>query len=151
MKSSKAREKVLEWLRQIPIVQIASERAGVGRATFYRWKKQNPEFSQAADKAMKEGESLINDLSESQIISLIKDRRLPAIRLWLNHHHERYGMKLDDKPRSRIRPELTIEQKTLLTQVLKLAKRSTPKSNEKNNGKSEMEKAIDRAYGGSDS
>jgi len=68
---------VLEQLRKIPIVQIACERANIGRTTFYRWRKDDPKFKRAAEEAMQDGVDMINDLSESQLIALIKEKNFP--------------------------------------------------------------------------
>ena len=41
-RQSKNKEQLLEILKKTPIVQIACEKAGVGRATYYRWRKDDP-------------------------------------------------------------------------------------------------------------
>ena len=46
--------------------------------------EEDEQFHEYSDEAMKSGEEMINDLSESQLISLIKDKNFPAIQLWLN-------------------------------------------------------------------
>jgi hypothetical protein len=84
MKAEPAKKKVvLEQLRKVPIVQIACERSDIGRSTFYRWKREDEKFKKAVDEAMEDGEAMINDLSESQLITLIKEKNFPAIQLWL--------------------------------------------------------------------
>ena len=40
---------ILEQLKKTPIVQIACEKVGVGRSTYYRWKKEDSKFSSSAD------------------------------------------------------------------------------------------------------
>lgn len=84
---------VVEQLKETPIIIVACRKSGVSRATYYRWRNEDPEFSVAVNSALKEGIELINDLSESQIIQLIKERKLPAISLWLKHNSPRYGGK----------------------------------------------------------
>ncbi len=74
-----AEQKVLlEQLKKIPIVQIACERANIGRTTYYRWRKEDAKFKKAAEEAMQDGVDMINDLSESQLITLIKEKNFPA-------------------------------------------------------------------------
>lgn len=84
------KEKMLEHLQKMPIVQVACERASVGRATYYRWREKDARFRAAADEAMLEGEKLITDMSESQVVSLIRDKHWPAISFWLKHRHPKF-------------------------------------------------------------
>src|SRR3989338_7315588 len=79
--------KVLEQLKKMPIVKVACERTGVSRATYYRWSNEDEEFKTVADQALIEGELLINDMSEYQLIDLIHSKNGPAIKYWLEHHH----------------------------------------------------------------
>lgn len=113
---------VLEQLRQVPIVQVACRKAGVSRATFYRMRAEDPEFEAAVAKAIEEGVAFINDMSESQVVSLIKDRNWPAISFWLKAHHSSYRTKVDVDARIIDAQEaLTEEQKTIITRALRLA------------------------------
>ena len=86
----KSKELLIGHLRKTPIIQIACEKAEISRMTFYRWKKDDQEFSKAADEAMQEGCLMVNDLAESQLISAIKDRNLQAVTYWLRFHHPSY-------------------------------------------------------------
>ncbi len=74
MKNVKAKKIFLENLKKIPIVHASCERSGISRASVYRWKKEDEKFAKAMSEAMDEGEALINDLSEGQLITLIKDK-----------------------------------------------------------------------------
>jgi len=87
-------KRLIEQLRKTPIVQIACEKTGISRATFYRW-CQNEEFAKEARDSLQEGKSLVNDLAESQLISSIKDKRLPAISFWLKYNHPDYRTKVE--------------------------------------------------------
>jgi ACT domain-containing protein len=64
VENDKTRELFLEQLRKNPIVQIACEKVGIGRATFYRWKKKSKTFARAVDEAIIEGRQIVNDLAE---------------------------------------------------------------------------------------
>ncbi len=122
MRKDKTKEIVIEQLKKTPIVQIACERAGVARATYYRWKKENKEFAKAADNAILEGEMLITDISETQLITLIKEKNFPSIQLWLRHHHPKYTNKVEVIGNLNDREEpLTPEQEALIEKALKLA------------------------------
>ena len=81
---------LLENLERIPIAQIACDKAGINRTTYYRWRDKDPKFQEAADEAIKKGDDLINDMSVSQLISLVKDKHLPAITFWLRRRHPKF-------------------------------------------------------------
>lgn len=119
---------LLEQLKKTPIVQIACEKAGVGRATYYRWRKEDPEFAKTADEAIYEGSFLVNDMAESQLMSAIRDRNLTAIIFWLKHHHPKYATRVEVSGRiEHLRQELTEEEKQLVERALRLA---MPQQNE---------------------
>src|SRR3990167_8411930 len=88
---------LLDELKNTPIVQIACNKAGVGRATYYRWRKEDPSFAGQADETLGEGVLLINDVAESQLIYAIKDKNLGAIIFWLKSHHPAYKTKMEVK------------------------------------------------------
>ena len=94
MNSEKEKALLLEKLREMPVVQLACKRTNTPRSTFYRWKTKDKKFAKAVQEALASGESLINDLSETQLISLIKDKNFQAIHLWLRQHHATYAEKL---------------------------------------------------------
>jgi len=121
-RQAKSKELIIEQLKKTPIVQIACEKAGVGRATYYRWKKEDKEFAKTADEALIEGNSLINDMAESQLISAIRDQNLGAIVFWLKHHHPSYTTRLEVTAKLKNTDEkLTPEQENLVMKALKLA------------------------------
>jgi len=122
MKTLKTKELLIEQLKKTPIIQVACEKTGVGRATYYRWKKEDEEFSTKADEALSEGSSLVSDIAESQLMSAIKDKNLTAIIFWLKHHHPTYATKVEVNARLRADNEtLTPEQEALVTKALRLA------------------------------
>jgi hypothetical protein len=86
---------IIEQLRKTPIVQIACDKAGVGRATYYRWLEDDAEFAGLAGKAMLEGNGLVSDAAESQMVNLIRNGNLGAITFWLKHRHPAYRSRLE--------------------------------------------------------
>lgn len=119
---NKNQELLIEQLKKTPIVQVACEKVGVGRATYYRWRHEDEDFSQKADEAIAEGASLVNDIAESQLMTAIKNQNLTAIIFWLKHHHPNYATKLEVTARLKADNEiLTPEQEALVTKALKLA------------------------------
>jgi len=122
MKNNKTKQLLLEQLKKTPIIQMAVEKLGVGRTSFYRWKLEDKEFAKAVEEAILEGELLINDLSEVQLINLIRDQNFPAIRLWLQVHSKKYSTKVEVTGHLNVKEEpLTPEQEELVENALKLA------------------------------
>lgn len=122
MKTNEDKERFLEELRKTPVVQVACQKMGIGRTTYYRLRKENPEFAKLADQALTEGRAVVNDLGEAQTISLMKDRNMKAIQFWLSHNDPRYSRKLEIQGRiATVHEELTPEQATLLQQAIELA------------------------------
>lgn len=122
MKTNKTKELLLEQLKKTPIIQIACEKSGIGRATFYRWKKDDEEFALKADEAITEGSSLVNDIAESQLMSAIKDKNMTAIIFWLKHHHPAYTTKVEVMTNvKQIDEKLTPEQQELVKKALEMA------------------------------
>lgn len=121
MKQNKLKNSLTEQLKEMPILQFACKKVGVSRASYYRWRK-DLKFAKEADVAIAEGETLITDLSESQLISLIRDRNFPAIQLWLRHHHPKYTNKIEVTGNLNVKEEpLTPEQQKLVEKALEVA------------------------------
>ncbi len=121
MKTDKLRDLLIAALKELPIVQIACKKVGIGRTTYYRWRK-NKEFAARADQALAEGEALITDMSESQLISLIHNGNFQAVQLWLKTHHPKYGNKVEVTGNLNVKDEpLTPEQEELVQKALGLA------------------------------
>lgn len=95
MKKNRVQQKFLDELRKFPIVQVACERCDLSRQTIYRWRKEDPEFSTEMEVALSEGEELANDLCESQLFSLVKDKNFQAIKYRLDKRHPKYKKQVD--------------------------------------------------------
>src|SRR3989338_4153209 len=93
-RQEKDKTALLEALKEMPIVQIACKKAGISRATYYRWRKEDKEFLRRSEDCLNQGIEFINDMSESQLITLIKEKKMPAISMWLKHNNTRYGAKI---------------------------------------------------------
>jgi len=118
----------------MPIVQFACKKAGVSRASYYRWRNEDKGFVKEADEAIAEGEALITDMSESQLISLIRDRNFQALQLWLRHHHPRYGQRLEITANFQsAQDELTPEQEAVVREALRLASLVPEEESKENN------------------
>lgn len=117
----KQKELLLELLKKTPVVQIACEKAGVGRATYYRWRKEDAKFLDLSDQALLDGSLIINDMAESQLMSAIKDKNMTAIIFWLKHHHPAYLTKVEITSSQTKDPTLTPEQEESVKKALIMA------------------------------
>lgn len=121
MKNNGTKKLFLENLKKVPIIQVACEKAGVSRATVYRWRDKDKKFRKALDEALSEGEALVNDMSESQLISLIKEKSFPAVRFWLNHRHKKFKERVEVTTKTEDQEKLSSEQQKIVKEALKLA------------------------------
>lgn len=117
-RQTKEKELLLEQLKKTPIVQVACEKLGIGRATYYRWRKEDHTFAKQATDALLLGASLINDLAESQLITAIKNQNLTAIIFWLKHHHPDYANKVELTGQLKHEYKLSKEQEELIAKAI---------------------------------
>ena len=118
----KNKQQVIDQLKFNPIIQIACQKSGVSRATFYRWRSEDEEFKKQTETAIQDGVLLINDLAESQLLAAIKEQNLTAIIFWLKNHHGDYADKIQvSTDRGLIDTNLTPEEEKLVKKALKMA------------------------------
>ena len=121
MKKDKVQKVFIEQLKSIPIISVAAEKVGISRNTVYRWKKEDPEFKKHMEEALAEGEAFVNDMSESQLLSLIKEKNWSAISFWLKHRHPKFGNKIEINAKiKQEQEELSPEQMLIVQEALKL-------------------------------
>ena len=120
MKKSKHSKLFLDELRKVPIVQVACEKTGITRNTVYRWKREDAKFTKDFDEAMSDGVAFVNDMSESQLLTLIKEKNFPAVRFWLNKRHPAYKDKIEVTTKENT-DALSPSQAKIVRQALKLA------------------------------
>ena len=122
MKTKNEKQLLIEQLKKTPVVQVACEKIGIGRATFYRWKNDDEKFTAAVNEAISDGNGLVNDMAESQLMSAIKDKNLTAIIFWLRNHHPSYATRVEVTAKLKHDDEqLSPEQEALVMKALKLA------------------------------
>lgn len=146
---TKHKAALLEQFRKMPILQIALERAGISRATYYDWRDKDEAFRKDVDQAITDGEALITDMSESQLISLVRDKHFPAVQMWLRHHHPAYTNKLEIKHAMQDE-NLTPEQEALVREALRLASTSQLEITNLNQQTYEPQNPTSAGAGGSD-
>jgi len=94
IKTKQQKQAFLEQLPKYPIVQVACEKSGDGRSTYYAWRKDDKEFAKLADEAVKSGAYFINDMAESKLIQNIQSGNNTAIIFWLKNHHGSYNERI---------------------------------------------------------
>ena len=121
MKKNKLKESFFEELRKVPIVQVAAEKSGLSRQSIYRWRKEDQSFADTMDEAISEGETLVNDMSEAQLLNLIKDKNFQALRFWLSHRNPKFKQRIEIDSTVKTIQELSPEQKEQIRVSLELA------------------------------
>lgn len=122
MKKDRVKDLFLEQLRKIPIVQVACDKVDLARSTVYKWRKEDAAFAKEMDTALEEGEAIINDMSESQLLAKIKNGEWPPTAFWLRKRHPKFKDRLEitgtlQGPQE----ELSPEQEAVVKEALRLA------------------------------
>lgn len=128
---------LLEEFKKTPVVQVACQKTGISRATYYRWKKEDEVFSKEADAALEEGSLFVNDIAESQLLSAIKEQNMTAIIFWLKHHHKMYATKVEITTPVKQMEKLDPDQEKLVRKALALASLVPKEGKEAGNGGSQ--------------
>lgn len=125
MKKNKFQNEFLDELRKVPIIQVACEKVGLSRNSIYRWRKEDKKFSKIMDKAMSDGVDFVNDMSESQLLVMIKEKKWPAVSFWLKHRNSNYRDKIEVTTKDNNDNDLTPEQKKVIKKALSLGSKIT--------------------------
>lgn len=121
-RQNKLKEAFLEQLKRTPTIETSCQKVGIARATVYRWIKASGKFEKKVDEALVEGRTFMSDIAENQLFSLIGEKKIEAIRLYLSTHNSRYSNKLELSGSVSSKDEpLTKEQKKLIREALKLS------------------------------
>lgn len=116
------KEALLAQLKKTPIISLACSKAGVGRATYYRWKTENEDFSKHADQAIREGRLFINDLAESKLLASIQEQNMTGIIFWLKHNHPAYTTRVEISQADSVdKNQLNPEEEQKVKKALRLA------------------------------
>lgn len=116
-----AKRELVSQLQDMPIVEVACRRAGIARATYYRWLQKDSEFAEQCRAALEHSTQAVSDIAEAKLISAIQEGNMSAFSFWLRHHHKAYRAKLDIQGTIRHQATvLTDEQSRLLERALRL-------------------------------
>lgn len=84
------KKKLVKKLQDVRMVQVACHYVGVSRATFYRWRSEDPAFAAQCEEAIQLATDMISDLAESHIVAGVKNGDIGLAKYWLQHHHPSY-------------------------------------------------------------
>lgn len=130
LRQNKIKEALLDQLKRTPTLETSCQKVGVARATVYRWMTASKSFEQKIHEAQAEGRLFMSDIAENQLFSLIGEKKIEAIRLYLTTHNSRYSNKLELSGSLQTKDEqLTKSQKKLIREAFK---RSSLNIHEKN-------------------
>lgn len=88
MKKTKALlNKLVEEIEKTPLIQIACDKVGISRNTFYRWLKEDKEFLYRINNALSLGTGLVSDVALSNVLEGIKKKDAMYTKYWLSHKH----------------------------------------------------------------
>jgi len=79
--------KFLEALRQAPIIGSACSKAGVPRATIYKWRREDDAFAANWEEAIQESYPVVTDIALASLIKLLQQGNMSAIALTLTRLH----------------------------------------------------------------
>lgn len=114
------RKQLLEELKKIPVIQVACEKVGVSRMTYYRWLKQSKTFKKEVEEAMKIGNEVVCDVAETQLLNLVKDGEFGAAKFVLQSLSKKYSTKVEVKHKV-VDEELSEDEKQSVQEaILKL-------------------------------
>lgn len=118
MKTESHKSKLIEQIKKTPIIQIACEKTGISRATYYRWRKADSDFREEVEQALIDGAALVNDMAESQLISAIRNQNMTAIIFWLKNHHKDYKTKVELSGHLETSRKITKDEEEMIKKAL---------------------------------
>lgn len=89
----KLKERIIIELGTTPIIEAACRKAGIARATYYRWLEEDDTFYSDAELAQAQGRERVSDMAESEIMKGIGRGDFRYVKYWLGHNNERYVRK----------------------------------------------------------
>ena len=133
-RQDKNKELIVEQLKKTPIIEVVCKKVGIGRATYYRWKKEDQNFAEKTEQSLEDGLGMISDLAESKLISAIQNENMTGIIFWLKSHRSTYRNRVELTTAEKPKEELTPEQQRVVEKALELGQ-LTEGDNEKQNDK----------------
>jgi len=140
LRQSQIKQAFIEQLKHTPTIEQACQKSGTSRSSVCRWRRKSNRFDLEVEEALREGRAFISDIAETQLFSLIGEKKIEAIRLFLAHNNPRYSNKLELSGTVSPKNEpLTAELQSMIRQALlrsslnqnEILKKELPKEQEK--------------------
>jgi hypothetical protein len=93
-KTAEQKSAALEQLAKCCVVQLACERTGIGRSTYYKWLSEDEEFRELADKAIVAGRAYLNDVAFSGFLKKIQEGNVTMLIFWLKNNHPWFAERI---------------------------------------------------------
>jgi hypothetical protein len=90
-KRNRKKHKLLKELEKTPLIEQACRKAGISRATYYRWCVEDRAFYYRAEAAKSKGREKLNDYVESKLLENIGNGHQGAIQFWLCNNSKAYN------------------------------------------------------------
>ncbi len=84
------KQKFLDELENLPIVSVVCKRAGISKATIYRWVEDDADFKKKYDRSLKRGRDTLVDHAESKLVKMADKEHFGAIKMILEANSKRY-------------------------------------------------------------
>lgn len=87
------KNKLLDEIQKSGNVYLSCLKVNIGKATYYRWIKDDKNFKKAAKQAEKIGRENNCDIAEHALMLNVKDKKMDAIKYQLSHNSPIYKAK----------------------------------------------------------
>lgn len=77
-------------LSQNPIIHSVCQKLNIGRATIYRWFKEDMSFKDGCNYAITRGNDIMNDVAKHQLFNKVKEGNYSALVYYLSRRHPEY-------------------------------------------------------------
>lgn len=91
------KKQMVSLLKDWPSIVVACKQIGLPRCTYYRWIKEDPQFSKDCQEQLIEGVFKIHGTAEWALLNGIKKGDWRAVTYWLSHRHEDYNSSVPCK------------------------------------------------------
>jgi hypothetical protein len=89
-KERDTRARIIEILEDTPLVSYACKKAGISRATYYRWMNDDLKFAEQVERAITMGRESSVEIGEAVIIKKMREGDLGATKYFLSFNSNRY-------------------------------------------------------------
>lgn len=84
------RSNFLRLLAEKPFIYYACRKAGISRATIYRWMKDNPAFKAEVERVLQEGKINQSEGVEMMLVKRAMEGHFQSMRYYLAHNTSKY-------------------------------------------------------------